>query len=189
VQIKKDQSVGGIEGIDDFFLTHGWLAGRAGETLEANFEDWCAAQMAKKPGLQADYTELMRRSKGWQNLYHPNLKFLLPKDANGNWTTTDPFSGQGWVEANSWQATWFTSHDVTKLVQLMEFVIVAKNKSAANMYIQSATLNGQPLDNCWFYHSQFAAGGKLELTLGPQPNMSWGVKLPPSDSNPVNSSM
>jgi hypothetical protein len=54
------------------------------------------------------------------------------------------------------------------------------------MYIQSATLNGQVLDNCWFYHSQFANGGTLELTLGPQPNMNWGIKQPPpSDSRPV----
>jgi hypothetical protein len=67
-----------------------------------------------------------------------------------------------------------------------EFRIITKNNSAANMYIQSATLNGLALDNCWFYHSQFAAGGTLELTLGPQPNMNWGIKqLPPSDSRPV----
>jgi predicted alpha-1,2-mannosidase len=118
-QIKKDQSVGGIESIDNFYLTNGWLAGRAGETVEANFEDWCAAQMAKKLGLQADYTEFMRRSRGWQNLYHPTLKFLFPKNANGSWATTDPLSGQGWIEANAWQATWFTSHDVYKLVTLM----------------------------------------------------------------------
>lgn len=318
-QIKKDQSIGGIGEVDGNYLNRGWFPWMAGRTLELNFEDWCAAQMAKKLGLQADYTEFTRRSKGWQDLFHPTLKFLFPKDEKGNWITTDPFvnSNPLWTESNSWQATWFTSHDVNRLVQLMggsdaycaklnsafeqaapqgfiyggnpkgtvdysnqpscsnahlfnyagkpwltqywvrqvkenafggvtpdlgygsadedqgqmsgisalmamglfavqgtcgadpiyditspvfdtvrialdkkfypggEFMIVTKNNSAANMYIQSATLNGQPLDNCWFYHSQFANGGKLELTLGPQPNMQWGVKqLPYSDSNP-----
>jgi len=48
---------------------------------------------------------------------------------------------------------------------------------------QSAKLNGEPLDNCWFYHRDFDRGGTLELVLGPEPNKSWGVKeLPPSVS-------
>ena len=32
---------------------------------------------------------------------------------------TDPLNGQGWVEANAWQATWSVSHDLPKLVELM----------------------------------------------------------------------
>ena len=61
------------------------------------------------------------------------------------------------------------------------FRIVTKNNSPENVYIQSARLNGQRLDNCWFYHRDFAKGGTLELVLGPKPNKSWGVKeLPPS---------
>jgi predicted alpha-1,2-mannosidase len=61
------------------------------------------------------------------------------------------------------------------------FQIVTKNNSPENVYIQSATLNGQRLDNCWFYHRDFAKGGTLELVLGPKPNKAWGVnELPPS---------
>ena len=63
-----------------------------------------------------------------------------------------------------------------------KFVIVAKNNSKENMYIQSATLNGRALDKCWFYHSQFAKGGKLELVLGPKPNKNWASK--PDDAPP-----
>lgn len=55
-----------------------------------------------------------------------------------------------------------------------EFVIVAKNNSAASMYIQSARLNGQPLNQFWFSHQDLINGGKLELELGPQPSR-WGV--------------
>ena len=61
------------------------------------------------------------------------------------------------------------------------FRIVTKNNAPENVYIQSAKLNGNQLDNCWFYHRDFVKGGTLELVLGPQPNKSWGVKvLPPS---------
>ena len=55
-----------------------------------------------------------------------------------------------------------------------EFVVEANNNSATNIYIQSATLNGRPLDRPWFTHTQIANGGKLVLNMGPEPNQSWG---------------
>ena len=52
--------------------------------------------------------------------------------------------------------------------------IVARNNSATNMYIQSATLNGKPWNKPWFSHAEIAEGGKLVLTMGPAPNKTWG---------------
>ena len=57
------------------------------------------------------------------------------------------------------------------------FTIIAKNNSPENVYIQSATLNGQPLNRCWLDYSEITAGGTLELVLGPQPNKQWGVRV------------
>ncbi|OQP45297.1 alpha-1,2-mannosidase [Niastella yeongjuensis] len=62
------------------------------------------------------------------------------------------------------------------------FVIEAKNTSDANRYIQSAELNGKPLNKPWFYHTELVQGGKLVLTMGPVPNKSWGSK--PGDAPP-----
>ena len=62
------------------------------------------------------------------------------------------------------------------------FSITTKNNSRDNMYIQSARLNGQNWNRCWFKHSVFANGGDLELHLGPQPNMNWGSA--PEDAPP-----
>ncbi len=56
-----------------------------------------------------------------------------------------------------------------------EFVIKTYNNSKENSYIQKAQLNGEPLNNFWFKHSEFAKGGLLEIWLGPQPNKLWGV--------------
>jgi len=67
------------------------------------------------------------------------------------------------------------------------FVISTTNNSEENCYIQSAKLDGSTLNKCWFYHSQFADGGTLELTLGPDPNCNWGSgesNAPPSESSP-----
>ncbi len=56
-----------------------------------------------------------------------------------------------------------------------EFRIKAHDNSRENMYIQKATLNGKELNQCWFYHREFANGGVLELWMGPEPNKSWGI--------------
>jgi putative alpha-1,2-mannosidase len=55
------------------------------------------------------------------------------------------------------------------------FTITARNNSADNIYIQSAQLNGKPLDRCWITHEEIVGGGTLELVLGPQPNQKWGL--------------
>ncbi len=59
------------------------------------------------------------------------------------------------------------------------FVIKAHDNSPENCYIQSATLDGKPLKNCWIYESDFAAGKTLEIRLGPKPNRAWGIAVPP----------
>jgi len=63
------------------------------------------------------------------------------------------------------------------------FTVVARNNSAANLYIQSAKLNGRPLDRAWITHEEVAAGGTLEFIMGPVPNPAWGAareNRPPS---------
>jgi predicted alpha-1,2-mannosidase len=54
------------------------------------------------------------------------------------------------------------------------FTIRALNNSPTNIYIQSATLNGQPLARSFFTHSDLAAGGELVLQMGDQPS-SWAT--------------
>jgi len=55
------------------------------------------------------------------------------------------------------------------------FEIVARNNSAKNIYIQSATLNGKPWNKPWFSHADIAGGATLELQMGPEPNKAWGA--------------
>ncbi len=56
-----------------------------------------------------------------------------------------------------------------------KFVIEANNFSQENKYIQSAKLNGEPLNRFWFYHSQLVNGGKLVLEMGSSPNTEWSA--------------
>jgi predicted alpha-1,2-mannosidase len=68
------------------------------------------------------------------------------------------------------------------------FVIEARNVSDKNKYIQSATLNGRPLNKPWFEHADLTRGGRLTLEMGPRPNEKWGSApeaAPPSMSPPA----
>lgn len=58
------------------------------------------------------------------------------------------------------------------------FVIEAHNLSDANMYIQSATLNGKALNVAKFHHSDIIPGGSLVFEMGPKPNTGWGTGKP-----------
>jgi predicted alpha-1,2-mannosidase len=56
------------------------------------------------------------------------------------------------------------------------FTIEAKNASRLNKYVQSASLNGRPLQSFRFPASELLGGGSLVMEMGPEPNMSWGFE-------------
>jgi putative alpha-1,2-mannosidase len=62
------------------------------------------------------------------------------------------------------------------------FRIVANGLDFAhrNRYVQSATLNGKPIDRAWFRHSEIRDGASLVLNMGPKAG-KWGTRnTPPS---------
>jgi predicted alpha-1,2-mannosidase len=50
------------------------------------------------------------------------------------------------------------------------FTVVAKNNSATNVYIQSATLDGKALDKPVLRYSEMMRGGRLEFVMGGKPS-------------------
>jgi predicted alpha-1,2-mannosidase len=58
------------------------------------------------------------------------------------------------------------------------FTIVAHNASRQNCYVQSARLNGRPLDRPWVTHAEVAKGGTLELEMGILPNKTLWADVP-----------
>jgi len=55
-----------------------------------------------------------------------------------------------------------------------ELTIEAKRKSPEDVYVQSVTLDGRPLDRLWVRHSELAGGAHLIFTMGPEPNTTLG---------------
>jgi predicted alpha-1,2-mannosidase len=66
------------------------------------------------------------------------------------------------------------------------FTVRAPGASAANLYVQSATLGGRPHERPWIAHADVVRGATLELRMGPRPNREWGAR--PQDAPPSVSS-
>ncbi|MCX5757459.1 MAG: GH92 family glycosyl hydrolase, partial [Candidatus Hydrogenedentes bacterium] len=95
-------------------------------TLEAAYDDWCLAQLAKELGKQSDYEYFTARSRNYRNVFDERIGFMAPKTADGKWI--EPFDptwsgGQGgrdyFTEMNSWIYTWHVQQDVEDLIRLM----------------------------------------------------------------------
>jgi predicted alpha-1,2-mannosidase len=57
------------------------------------------------------------------------------------------------------------------------FHIVVKRDAVQAPYIQSATLNGKPLERFWLTHQEIESGGTLAFRMSSTPNPDWPVKV------------
>ncbi|WP_240348144.1 GH92 family glycosyl hydrolase [Longitalea arenae] len=57
-----------------------------------------------------------------------------------------------------------------------KFTVEAVNNSKENVYIQSATLNGEPLHRNFIKHGDISHGGTLRLVMGSSPNRQRGIR-------------
>jgi len=55
-----------------------------------------------------------------------------------------------------------------------DFTIIAENNSPENKYIQSATLDDEPLEKPFLNHSAIKNGSTLKFRMGNTPNKEWG---------------
>lgn len=57
------------------------------------------------------------------------------------------------------------------------FVIETEGNDPDSYYIQSATLNGKTLDQCWLFRDELFKGGVLKLKMGKEAS-TWGLETP-----------
>jgi predicted alpha-1,2-mannosidase len=71
-----------------------------------------------------------------------------------------------------------------KYYQGKEVTIKTVNNSPQNIYIQTASLNGEPLEKFWVKRNRLINGGELILEMGPEPVIDeTSQNLPPSMSS------
>ncbi|PLX24337.1 MAG: alpha-mannosidase, partial [Ignavibacteria bacterium] len=55
------------------------------------------------------------------------------------------------------------------------FTMIAENNSEENVYVQSATLNGRPLERPVIRHEEIMRGGTLRMVMGARPSSLWNA--------------
>ena len=91
-------------------------------TLEYAYDDWAIAQLAKKLNRMDVYDAFIKRSNNWKNNFDKASGFMRPKLADGTFKKDfDPLAtnGQGFIEGNSWNYSFFAPQDPAALMELM----------------------------------------------------------------------
>ncbi len=96
----------------------------AAATLELAYDDYCISELASALGVDA--AEARERALSYRSVFDPAVGFSRGRFTDG--TFRSPFDprtishygpSDDFVEANSWQSTWFAPHDVAGLMALM----------------------------------------------------------------------
>ena len=95
-------------------------------TLESVYDDYAAADMARRMGKAEDAEYFAKRADFYKNLFDKETQFMRPRNSNGTWKTPfDPSEvahaeskGGDYTEGNAWQYTWHVQHDVPGLIAL-----------------------------------------------------------------------
>jgi predicted alpha-1,2-mannosidase len=90
-------------------------------TLEYAYDDWAIAQLAKKVGDTKVYDEFIKRSTHYKNVFDKD-GFVKAKNAAGQFTNQfDALStnGQGLIEGNAWNYSFFVPHNPKDLISIM----------------------------------------------------------------------
>ena len=95
-------------------------------TLESVYDDYAAADMAKRMGKTEDAEYFAKRADFYKNLFDKETQFMRPRNSDGTWKS--PFNpsevahaeskGGDYTEGNAWQYTWHVQHDVPGLIEL-----------------------------------------------------------------------
>lgn len=91
-------------------------------TLEYAYDDWAIAQLAKHLGETEIYNQFIKRSENWKNVYDKSVGFMRPKLANGTFKKDfDALEthGQGFIEGNSWNYSFFVPQNPKGLIEAM----------------------------------------------------------------------
>ncbi len=91
-------------------------------TLEYSYDDWTIYNTALSMNDQKVADIYKKRALNYHNVFDPQLEFVRARMSDGSWKT--PFNlldthGQGFIEGNSWNYSFYVPHDVKGLINQM----------------------------------------------------------------------
>lgn len=106
---------------NEFYMQHGYIPNLVSWSMDNSYYDWCVANFAASLGKTEDVQLFSARAVNYKKIYDPQVQSMRAKDASGNWIPWKGKTtfGQGCVESNPGQQTWFVPHDIHGLIELM----------------------------------------------------------------------
>jgi predicted alpha-1,2-mannosidase len=175
----------------------GGYGGVIHEMTEAKMEDMGQYAHINEPvhhvAYLYDYAGQPWKTQQWvrtimDRLYKPGPAGWLGDEDTGQMSSWYIFSALGFYPVNPGQPIYALGSPLFDKATIhlengKTFRVEATRKAAGDVYVQSASLNGKPLERAWISHDEIVNGGVLSFRLGPQPNRKWGTAgLPLPDS-------
>ncbi|WP_298651274.1 GH92 family glycosyl hydrolase [uncultured Proteiniphilum sp.] len=94
----------------------------ASVTLEYAYDDWTIYTLGKQLDDKEVADEYARRALNYRNVFDPSLGFARPKLQDGTFKKDFDLldtHGQGFIEGNTWNYSFFAPHDVDGLIKQM----------------------------------------------------------------------
>jgi predicted alpha-1,2-mannosidase len=112
--------------------------------------------------------------------YRPGAAGWLGDEDTGQMSAWYVFSTLGFYPVNPGQPIYALTSPIFDRATLRPenghaFTVEVQRQKPGAIYIQSATLDGKPLERCWITHEEILRGGTLRFVLGLAPNRSWGT--------------
>ena len=182
-----------IENLDQLFRED---LGRTKYQFFAKFADATGLvgqfSMGNEPSFHIPYLynyagaawKTQKRIRFLLDAWFQNSIFGIPGDEDGGaMTSFVVFSSMGFYPVTPGLPIYTIGSPVFEEISIKlhngnTFTIKANNCNKKNKYIQSAKLNGKPLNKPWFTHNDLLNGATIELEMGEYPNKKWGNNEP-----------
>jgi predicted alpha-1,2-mannosidase len=134
------------------------------KTLEYAYSDYAIAQLARALGDTNVYSQMMKRSKNYTNVFDPETHLMRGRLADGTWYSPfDPFYPYYefmYREANAWQASFFVPQDPHGLINLYKSPAEFERKLDDLFTIP---WKGYAVDNLSCFLGQFCMGNQPDF--------------------------
>ena len=164
------------------------ISGMVGQYAQGNEPSHHIAYLYDYAGKPWKTQETVR--KICETLYTDSTNGLCGNDDCGQMSAWYIFSAMGFYPVNPADGIYVIGSPMLDRVSIgvgrgRQFTVIANNVSKENKYIQSAELNGKPLNKTYITQKEIMSGGRLVFNMDGTPNKEWGAKekdAPPSMS-------
>lgn len=177
-----------VERLDSLFKTSSEIhstvsdvTGLIGQYAHGNEPSHHTAYLYNYAGVPWKTQEIVRTVM--DSLYHSGPDGLCGNEDMGQMSAWFVLSAMGFYPVAPGQNSYcigspefskVTIHLDPKYNTGKQLVILTKNNSRENKYIQAATLNGKTLNKAWFDHAEIKKGGTFVFDMSGVPNKKWG---------------